>query len=234
MEAISLRLSGLSGLLEIGPGPGVLTSVLAAKCDRMIALEVDRRMEPALAEAAPRAEVRFVDALEADLSAVLSELPTPRGVVSNLPYYITGPLLTLIAEAWRSWDKAVLMMQREVAARVTASPGDSDRGSLSVYLQSQFSISKVCDVPSGAFLPPPKVESTVLEFVPLGVSFDPAFFEFVRTGFKQPRKTLANNLLVMGWSREVIRARFADAGLDERVRPHMLTLEQWKGLFGVR
>ncbi|MFI5384668.1 MAG: 16S rRNA (adenine(1518)-N(6)/adenine(1519)-N(6))-dimethyltransferase RsmA [Fimbriimonadales bacterium] len=228
VEAISLRFAGFRGLLEIGPGPGVLTSALSQTCERMIALEVDRRMASALAESSPRAEVRYLDALESNLSSVLEELPVPRGVVSNLPYYITGPLLTRVAEAWTSWDKAVLMMQKEVAARVLAPPGNSDRGSLSVYLQSQFTISKVCDVSPGAFLPPPKVESTVLEFVPLGVSFDPAFFDFVRAGFKQPRKTLANNLLAMGLSREEIAARLSAAGLDERVRPHMLTLGEWQ------
>lgn len=227
VEAIRLCFAGFSGLLEIGPGPGVLTSALSADRERMIALEVDRRMVPALAESAPQAEIRIADALETDLSKILAELPPPRGVVSNLPYYITGPLMTRIAEAAPSWDKAVLMMQKEVAERIIAPPGDSDRGSLSVYLQSQFAIEKVCDVPPGAFLPPPKVDSVVLEFVPLRSTFEPAFFEFVRAGFKQPRKTLANNLVAIGLGRDEIAERLSKAGLDERVRPHMLTLEQW-------
>jgi len=199
----------------------------------MIALEVDSRMAAALAESAPRAEVRFVDALKSDLAAILVELPRPRGVVSNLPYYITGPLLTRVAEVWRSWDKAVLMMQREVADRILAEPGNSDRGSLSVYLQAQFSIIKVRDVPPDAFLPAPKVSSTVLEFVPLGISIEPAFFDFVRSGFKQPRKTLANNLFAAGRSRALVAEALRIAGLDDRIRPHMLSFEQWKTLFGV-
>lgn len=230
VEAIRLRFAGFPGLLEIGPGPGVLTSALSEGCERMIALEVDRRMVPALAASSPQAEIRIADALETDISKVLAELPAPRGVVSNLPYYITGPLMTRIAEAAPFWDKAVLMMQKEVAERIIAPPGDADRGSLSVYLQSQFAIERVCDVPPTAFLPPPKVDSMVLEFVPLRATFEPAFFEFVRAGFKQPRKTLANNLVAMGLNREEIGLRLENAGLDERIRPHMLSLEEWQSV----
>jgi len=229
-----MRFAGFRGLLEIGPGPGVLTGPLSESVEHFIALEVDARMAGALSESAPRAEVRVADALKADLTSLLAALPSPRGIVSNLPYFITGPLVTKIAEAWRSWDRAVLMMQREVAARILAEPGNSDRGSLSVYLQSQFSISKVCEVPSSAFLPPPKIDSAVLEFTPLGVTIEPEFFAFVRAGFKQPRKTLANNLRAFGLAPDEILARLDGAGLDERVRPHMLTLEQWGTLSGFR
>ncbi len=231
MEAIQKRFEGFRGILEIGPGPGVLTGALSSTCERMIALEVDQRMISALADSAPRAEVRLADALVADLASILQELPEPRGVVSNLPYYITGPLITRIAEASSFWSKAVLMMQKEVASRVLAPAGDRNRGSLSVYLQAQFQIEKVIDAPAGAFLPPPKVDSTVLEFVPIGTSFEPAFFEFVRAAFKQPRKTLANNLFATGLSREEVAARLQAADLDERVRPHALTLAEWQQVF---
>jgi 16S rRNA (adenine1518-N6/adenine1519-N6)-dimethyltransferase len=228
VEAISSRVASCRGLLEIGPGPGVLTAALSEQCEKMIALEVDTKMAKALAESAPKAEIRLADALKTNLLETVAELPEPRGVVSNLPYYITAPLVARIAEASSKWDIAVLMMQKEVAARIVAPPGDSDRGSLSVFLQSQFSIEKVCDVPPGAFLPPPKVDSTVLEFRPLRVAMDDSFYAFVRAGFKQPRKTLANNLVAMGLSRAEIESRLSNAVLDERVRPHALTLEQWK------
>ena len=228
VEAISLRFDGFEGLLEIGPGPGVLTSALSVNVQRFIALELDPRMQAALRESAPSAEVRLVDALQSDLAAILSELPQPRGVVSNLPYYITGALLTHIAEARSAWDKAVLMMQREVAIRILAKAGSSERGSLSVYLQSQFEIEKVIDVPPGAFVPPPKVDSVVLEFRPKATEFPPSFFAFVRGGFRQPRKTLANNLAAMGIANP--QAELARANLDGKVRPHMLTLEEWIAL----
>ncbi len=227
VEAISRRFEGFSGLLEIGPGPGVLTAPLSVG-RRMIALEVDPRMVAALRESAPSADVRIADALVSDLSAILGELPEPRGVVSNLPYYITGPLVTRIAEARSSYDKAVLMMQKEVAQRILAKPGDSARGSLSVYLQAQFDIDKVCDAPAGAFLPPPKVDSIVLELRRNSEVFAPSFFAFVRGAFKQPRKTLANNLLAMGVASPA--EELERAGLDHRIRPHALTLDQWKAL----
>lgn len=232
VEAISLRLEADRGLLEIGPGPGVLTSILSERCDRMIALEIDSRMLPVLAESSPRAEIRLADALKIDLAEIVDELPQPRGIVSNLPYYITGPLLTRIAEA-PGWDLAVLMMQREVADRIAAGPGNSARGSLSVYLQARFDIVKVIDVPPEAFLPPPKVDSTVLEFRPNGSTYPESFFAFVRAGFKQPRKTLLNNLIVAGVSREEAARRLIAGGLDVRIRPHALTLGQWQQIAGL-
>lgn len=216
------------GVLEIGPGPGVLTGPLSRAADRVIALEIDPKMPPLLAESAPSAEVRPLDALKADLAATLGELPSPRAVVSNLPYYITGPLLTRIAEVREDFDLAVLMMQREVARRVTSPPGDSERGSLSVFLQAQFDIALVKHVPAGAFLPPPKVDSTVLRFQPRKDRYPPEFFGLLRLGFSQPRKTLLNNL-VAGYrvDRETAGLWIAEVGLDPRVRPAVLTVEQW-------
>jgi 16S rRNA (adenine1518-N6/adenine1519-N6)-dimethyltransferase len=234
VEGIVSRCMGCAGVLEIGPGPGVLTTTLSS-FSRVIALEVDQAMIEALGESAPLADVRKLDALKADLPAILTELPTPRAVVSNLPYYITGPLLTAIAGASPCFDKAVLMMQKEVAQRVAAPAGSSARGSLSVFLQSQFAISKVLDVPAGAFYPPPKVDSTVLEFVPFPSRPGEALFGFVRVGFAQPRKTLANNLSAgLGVPREDALLWLRSCGLDERIRAQELSLEDWKGLFAAR
>jgi len=198
----------------------------------MIALELDSSMIVALRESAPTVDVRRVDALKADLSAILSELPSPRGIVSNMPYYITGPLLNRIADARTSFSVAVLMMQREVAQRILAQPGNGDRGSLSVYLQMQFEISLVAQVPASAFVPPPKVDSTVLRFEPKVMSFDAVFeahlFRLIRLSFAQPRKTLANNLVAgLRIPRETVAEVIEAIGLEEKVRPHDLTLEQW-------
>jgi 16S rRNA (adenine1518-N6/adenine1519-N6)-dimethyltransferase len=223
------------GVLEIGPGPGVLTSPLSEASERMIALELDPRMIEALRESAPQAEVRQVNALETDLSAVLAELPTPRAVVSNLPYYITGPLLTRVAEAKGAWTKAVLMMQKEVGERVTAAERTPARGSLSVYLQSQFQIRRVAAVPAGAFVPPPKVDSVVLELTPRPEPRDPEADRWhqrvVRLGFTQPRKTLANNLSVgLARSRDAVLGAIASAELPPTARPQELSLEEWSRL----
>lgn len=235
VDAIAARLEGYAGALEIGPGPGVLTSALSSRIPHVRALEIDERMVGALAESAPSVEVVRGDALGTNLEDLLLDLPTPRAIVSNLPYYITGPLITRIAEVRAHYSRAVLMMQREVGTRILAPPKNSDRGSLSVYLQIQFEISKVADVPPGSFWPPPKVDSIVLEFMPKETGLSPqdklAFFRLVRGSFKQPRKTLANNLGAMGFSREAVEAALVAAGLDVRARPADPDLGEWRELF---
>jgi len=231
VEAIAARLSSCRGVLEIGPGPGVITTRVSEFAERTIAIELDDSMLDALSESAPKAEVRKADALKVDLTAMLDELPEPRGLVSNLPYYITGPLLTRIAEARSGYSKAILMMQKEVAERVLAPAKASERGSLSVYLQSQFQISKVVSVPAGAFLPPPKVDSMVLEFIPLAVERPAEFFRLVRLAFAQPRKTLANNLAAgFNVPRDQALEWIQGAGLGDLSRPQELELEAWDRL----
>lgn len=218
-----------TSILEIGPGPGILTGPLSAKAPTL-ALELDSRMIAALAVSAPCVQVVQGDALKVDLSALLERLPNPRAVVSNLPYYITGPLLGRIADARAHWSIAVLMMQQEVATKILATAGKRERGSLSVRMQAQFDVSRVCGVPPGAFLPPPKVESEVLRFVPKrGGSADlpESFFNLVQAGFAQPRKTLANNLLSRGYERELV----ARAGLDPSIRPHQLGQSDWERIW---
>lgn len=232
VEAIVRALAGCNGLMEIGPGPGVLTAPLSNLCDKMIALELDPRMIEALKESAPKALVLQKDALRADVPSLLRDLPEPRGIVSNLPYYITGSLLQLVAEQAPLIDRAVLTMQKEVAARVVAKERTPARGSLSVYLQSIFEISHVARVPAGSFLPPPKVDSTVLLFKPkLGQRPEDLYFRLVKLGFAQPRKTLINNL-VAGFhlQREKAVEVVGRAGLSEKSRPQELSLAEWEYL----
>lgn len=235
LEAIRSHIQGVEGILEIGPGPGAITGMLTEVASKVIALEVDTRFPQVLAESAPLAEVRLQDALEADLAAVLAELPEPRAVVSNMPYHITGPLLTAIAGVRAHYVKAVLMMQKEVGVRILAKPGDSNRGSLSVFLQTQFEIRKVVDAPPGAFLPPPKVQSIVLEFVPVSTGLEPGeesgYFKMVRAAFVQPRKTLANNLIAYGIDRARAEVVIEKSDLKAMIRPHDLTLDQWRALY---
>lgn len=236
VQAIVSRAEGFRGALEIGPGPGVLAGPLSEALESVVLLEIDSCMIAALAESAPKARVVEGDALEMDLGSLLESLPSPRLVVSNLPYYITGPLLTRIAEVRGRFDRAVLMMQREVGQRVLAPAGDSKRGSLSVFLQMQFAIRKVADAPAGAFLPPPKVDSVVLEFKPaetgIAESEESAFFVWMRKGFAQPRKTLANNLRAAGASPEGVAFAMKASGIDAKARPADLSGDQWRKLFG--
>ena len=215
-----------ASVLEIGPGPGILTRPMSQHHD-VVALELDARMPLLLAESAPQARIVVGDALHVNLIELLETLEVPRAVVSNLPYYITGPLLDRIARARSRWDIAILMMQREVGDKILAKPGDRLRGAISVRMQAEFSVRKVCSVPPGAFVPPPKVDSVVLELTPRACSLDDAFFEFVHRGFVQPRKTLANNLAASGYPKETVEA----SGLEGAIRPHQVTQEQWENLY---
>ncbi len=223
-----------SSVLEIGPGPGVLTSALASKYEKVVALEIDERMIAVLAESARSAEIRQIDALKSDLKDVLKEMPEPRVLVSNLPYYITGPLLAKIEDARGQYSHAVLMMQKEVGDRILAVPGDSNRGSLSVCLQHHFEIEKVADVPPGSFWPPPKVKSIVLKLVPRPESrLDSSVLtSFVKQGFQQPRKTLINNLSALFEKTSVANA-LGKLKLTHTIRPHMLTESNWLDLMEI-
>jgi 16S rRNA (adenine1518-N6/adenine1519-N6)-dimethyltransferase len=230
VAAIARELEGYAGLLEIGPGPGVLTQPLSERAERMIALEVDSIAVRALAESAPRAEVRHQDALSSDLRAIFAELPSPRALVSNMPYNLTGPLFGVFAAARGAYDRAVLMMQREVGEKAMARAGSPEYGGLSVFLQAQFAIRRVTTVPPGAFFPPPKVESVVLRLDPLPASpNEEFFFALVREGFAQPRKTLANNL-ANRLAREDLSRWLSDRGHKTTARPHELDLEDWRAL----
>lgn len=220
--------AGERSVLEIGPGPGILTQALAAE-HNVIALELDERMTIPLSESAPTAQIVFGDALTTDLRELMLQLKKPRAVVSNLPYYITGPLLERIAEVSDLWEVAVLMMQREVSRRIMAPVGDRDRGAVSVRMQAEFEIRRVVEVPPGAFIPPPKVESTVLALEPRGARMEPELVALVRAGFTQPRKTLSNNLASCGYDRELVVA----AGLEPNIRPHQISLASWRRLFEV-
>lgn len=232
VDAIVERVGNPAAVLEIGPGPGALTERLVSVSPCVIALEIDDDMVRVLQETAPSADVRLVDVLSVDLGDLLRRMPSPRAVVSNMPYGITGALLSRIGDAFQDLDLAVLMMQKEVADRVVAAPGDRIRGSLSVFLQRRFEISPVIKAPAGAFLPPPKVESMVLAFLPRhNVKVDRAFDRVVRVGFSAPRKTLVNNLAS---GLPIDRAKLAEMlesmGLAPGVRPHQLTLEQWEAV----
>lgn len=228
MADIVAQASDCQGVLEIGPGPGVLTLALTQTVEKVVALEVDEGVRPMLLDRAPMAEVIFQDALQADWGAILDDLPEPRAIVSNMPYNITGPLLTKVGEQKDRIRRAVLMMQKEVGDRILAPAGDSNRGSLSVFLEARFEIRRLRKVPPGAFLPPPKVDSIVLVFDPKSEPVHPRLEEVCRAGFSQPRKTLANNLSELAGGRERVVAVLLSLGLPESIRPHQLTLAQWR------
>ncbi|MCE9557514.1 MAG: 16S rRNA (adenine(1518)-N(6)/adenine(1519)-N(6))-dimethyltransferase RsmA [Armatimonadetes bacterium] len=233
VKAIVAEASGFPGILEVGPGPGVLTHPLSLVA-KVLALEVDSIAVSALGESAPLAEVRHQDALEIDLAPIFLSLPEPRVLVSNMPYNITGPLLDRFTTNRFLYEKAVLMMQKEVAEKILAPAGDSGRGALSVVMQLLFEVRKLIKAPPGAFFPPPRVESLVLVLTPKTSEFSDDHLEHllrvIRAGFTQPRKTLANNLTLLLGSRDRALVAIEARQLSETIRPHQLRQEDWCGL----
>jgi len=226
--------------VEIGPGRGAITRPLAARVRRLLAIEVDRDLAAALvAEGLPALTVVEGDVLDADLGAIIAEwqgapldAAHPVRVVGNLPYNISSPILfKLLALAARTGGvtDATLMLQREVADRLTAGPGTREYGVLSIQTALHADVSRVLALPPGAFRPPPRVSSAVvrLSFRPPGVAVadEGLLVGLVRSIFTQRRKTLRNALQPFANQ----RGRRADealaaAGLDGRRRPETLQL----------
>ena len=223
-------------VVEIGPGDGALTTLLAGRAGRLIALEVDPALAAALRARLPAAEVLDADAR----SWNYADLGAPAGgrvlIVGNLPYSVGKPILAALIAARTAIDEMTLMLQREVAERVAAAPGSKTYGSLSVFSQLHCDVRVALRVPPGAFRPPPKVDSAVLHLrvlreprVPLR---DPRRFEaVVRAAFAQRRKMLGNALGAgLGLPLDVIRKAAAAAGVDLTRRAETLTLSEFAAL----
>jgi len=226
-------------VIEIGPGRGAITEILAARAGRLIALELDRELAPALAlhyAAQSNVEIVEMDVLKTDFAALVPEGGTA-DVVGNLPYYITSDILLKLFAAGSAGllSRAVVMMQREVGDRVSASPGVRDYGLLSATAQMNAQVEHLFTLPPSAFSPAPKVYSSVLRlhfaprFVELGV--DPAGFDrFLKQSFAQKRKTLENNLRAAGYASSHLTASWPEA-IPRQARAESLTLEAMVHLY---
>ena len=231
VQAIVQAAGNYSGCLEVGPGPGILTSFLAKNAEKMSAVEFDPRMVSLLADSAPTCKVIVGDALRVDLFEILNELPEPRVLVSNMPYYITGPLLARFSDVRSQLTTLVLMMQKEVGDKIVAEPKNRNRGALSVNIQSLFTVEMVVKAPGTAFMPPPKVDSVVLKLTPRSEIFPEGFTKVVKAGHMQPRKTLLNNLgSTFRKERAEVYEVLKGNGLFETARGFELTEAQWIAL----
>jgi 16S rRNA (adenine1518-N6/adenine1519-N6)-dimethyltransferase len=229
------QLSPDACVIEVGPGRGALTAVLAERARRIVAVEVDRDLIAGLRERfASRPNVAIVerDVLDATPSELLEAggASAPYVVVANLPYNIAAPVLRLFLERDVQPERLVVMVQREVAEAIVATPGRMSL--LSVATQVYGEASMVMRVAAGAFYPPPKVESAVVR---IDVAPSPrvdapldAFFRIVRAGFGNPRKQLRNSLSFgLHVKQEVIDAVMRRAGIDVTLRPQVLSLDEW-------
>jgi 16S rRNA (adenine1518-N6/adenine1519-N6)-dimethyltransferase len=239
-----------STVLEIGPGKGVLTDLLAARAGRLVAIELDRVLAAQLRmKFGARRGVEIIegDVLGIDLGAViearrpgalagLAQLaPAPVRVAGNIPYYITSDILLRLFEYHRYFDSIVLMLQKEVADRIAAKPGGKEYGLLSATAQLYAKVEKLFTVPPGAFAPPPKVFSTVVrlivapQFQRLRVP-EREFIDFLKLSFAQKRKTLLNNLKA-AYDVAAVRAAMSKAGVRADARAETLTLDKAAAVF---
>jgi len=233
-ERIVAALGPIEGstVVEIGPGRGAITRSLAAKAGQVIAVELDHELAATLRDQYPSERVAVIeqDVLQFDFAEAAKEAGERLRVVGNLPYYITSPILLKLAASHAAIEAAVLMVQREVADRVTAAPGSRDYGVLTVTVQMYGPVEPLFTLPPAAFSPPPEVHSTVFRwrfaprFAELGVEED-GFLSFVRQVFAQKRKTLANNLRAAGIDTETAAAAMQRAGIDSLARAEAASIE---------
>lgn len=230
--AATADLSPDDTVLEIGPGLGVLTRHLAEQAGRVVAVELDDRLLPLLADRfAQQAHVTFVHADILDVRPADLVHNVPYKVVANLPYYITSAVLRHLLEADQPPMLAVVMVQREVARRMCAQPGDMSLLAVGVQF---YAVPKIVQkVPAGAFHPRPKVDSAVVRLdvrpqtaVP---DVEPEwYFTVVRAGFSQKRKQLRNSLSAgLGMAKDEVVAKMQAAGIDPRRRAETLSLAEW-------
>jgi len=234
IDAVSPREA--DAIIEIGPGRGALTERLVESGAKVIAIELDRDFVPILREKfAGRENFQVLedDALQIDFRSLISENPKPETrhskLVANLPYYISTAILQRLAEQRECFSELVLMFQKEVVDRITAQPGNSDRGFLTVIVEASFETEKLFDVPPEAFQPVPKVWSSVVRLKPKAA--DIADFDHFRNvlslSFSQKRKTILNNLKPHFDNAADALCR---ANIDPSRRAEALTLAEWESL----
>ena len=233
------------GVLEIGPGIGVLTEQLARRAARVVSVEIDRRLFPLLDETlAGYDNIRIVegDVLKVDLKGLIARefAGRPVAVCANLPYYITSPILMRLLEERLPVENITVMVQREAAQRLCAPPGTRQAGAISYAVAYYARPRQLFTVQPGSFYPAPKVTSAVIRLdvrkTPAG-SLDPAsekaLFALIRAAFSQRRKTAANGISSgLSVDKAAVQAAMGGAGLDIRLRPEQMTLENFIALQG--
>ena len=228
-------------VLEVGPGPGALTERLAERAEKVVAVELDAKLMPALAERMARfGNVTLVNAdiMKADLDGIWENEfgRRPFKVVANLPYYITTPVIMRFLESGLPVVSLTLMVQKEVAARLSSPPGSREYGAISVAVQFRTDARRAFDVPAGAFSPPPRVQSTVIHMAvrdkpPVEVADEELFQKTVRGCFSMRRKTLRNNVsAAFGINGEQAAGVLLAAGLDPSERAEQLGLPEFARL----
>ena len=229
------------GVIEVGPGIGVLTWELSQVAQKVCAIELDSRLFPVLEETlAGRDNVKIIpgDVMKLDLHQLIRQEfgGGPVCVCANLPYYITSPVILRLLEEGLPLTSITVMVQKEAAQRLCAAPGERECGAVSVAVHYRSQPKLLFQVGRGSFLPPPKVDSAVLRLdlrqePPVSVADEDWFFRVSRAAFAQRRKTAANSLsATLGLPKPQVEQALAAAGAPENVRAERLTLEQLAAL----
>lgn len=224
-------------ILEIGPGSGIMTAMMADKGAKVLAVELDKALKPVLQDVIGDRSVKIVfqDALKADLNALTRETfgeNAPYSIVANLPYYITADFLMRAISLNPAPESITLMLQKEACERVMSEPGDKNWSALSASVRYFADPEIVMDAPASLFTPPPHVDSCLLklhmhENRPLSKEDEARLMNLIQAAFRMRRKTLANNLSTsFSLSREETLTVLEKAGLDAKVRGEILTIDQ--------
>lgn len=234
-----------TNVIEIGPGIGALTEQLGKKAHQVLAYEIDERLLPILTDSLSEYQnitIIHEDILAADVEQDVEQTFTekwPLKVVANLPYYITTPIMMKLIESRLPIDEMVVMMQKEVAERISAQPGSKAYGSLSIAAQFYMEAAIAFIVPKTAFVPQPNVDSAILKLTKreqpiVTVKDEERFFRLVKGAFQQRRKTLWNNLLATyGKQEEIVeklKIALASVEIDPKRRAETLSIEEFAAL----
>ena len=226
------------GVLEIGPGAGVLTAQLSRACKKVVSVELDTRLKPVLQQTladCKNVKIIWNDILKVDLHSVLAEEFADCDTINicaNLPYYITSPVIMMLLESRLPINKIAVMVQKEAADRLCAAVGARAAGAVTVAVNYYATAKTLFGVPRTSFLPPPNVDSAVIELVlrdtpPIEISDEKLFFKIVKACFAQRRKILLNTVCnTLGLEKEVLRQALNESNIPETVRGETLTMRQ--------
>lgn len=226
------------GVLEIGPGAGVLTAQLSATCKKVVSVELDTRLKPILEQTLTdfdNVKIIWNDILKINLKQVIAEEFADCDTVNicaNLPYYITSPVIMMLLESRLPINTIAVMVQKEAADRLCAAVGSRAAGAVTVAVNYYAEAQTLFGVPRTSFLPPPNVDSAVIKLTlrdmpPVGVKDEKLFFKIVKACFAQRRKILLNTVCnTLGLDKNVFREALNKAGIPETVRGEALTMEQ--------